>query len=361
MPLTGQGGHFWYQGRHGIGVDKYLDLRKIKGNLPSGMWAVLAEFDGPWHAWRMRSHHICENSYTCAISPAESEGLDRFYSWKVPAKERWSSSLSRAAYQHRVNQLKTRISRGEIEQMNLCRILSTPADTPPPAGAVHAVLNASHPAPYSGWFEFALPHGSPLWLVSASPELSFSVEGGILRFSPIKGTAPTASQLLEKDYVENRLVTQALIDRLAAAGYRAEVVSDCHVEEHPGLVQLVSTVEVKVGSKGQTEQIFSLLSLLHPPLSVAGVPYPEALDAISELEPVGRGPYCGSFGWFDTDSQQIHLGVVIRSFWWSQHRLNFGTGAGITSGSDAETEWKETELKAARLIDLLSSKAGSNE
>ena len=30
--------------------------------------------------------------------------------------------------------------------------------------------------------------------------------------------------------------------------------------------------------------------------------------------------------------------------------LRFGTGAGITWGSDAGREWDETELKAARLL-----------
>ena len=34
--------------------------------------------------------------------------------------------------------------------------------------------------------------------------------------------------------------------------------------------------------------------------------------------------------------------------------LRFGTGAGITWGSDPQGEWRETELKAARLVGLAS-------
>ena len=37
--------------------------------------------------------------------------------------------------------------------------------------------------------------------------------------------------------------------------------------------------------------------------------------------------------------------------------LRFGTGAGITWGSDAEGEWRETELKAARLVALATGGA----
>ena len=34
--------------------------------------------------------------------------------------------------------------------------------------------------------------------------------------------------------------------------------------------------------------------------------------------------------------------------------LRFGTGAGITWGSDPEGEWRETELKASRLLAVAS-------
>jgi para-aminobenzoate synthetase component 1 len=53
--------------------------------------------------------------------------------------------------------------------------------------------------------------------------------------------------------------------------------------------------------------------------------------------------------------------VGIRTFWAErdaegQRWLRFGTGAGITWASDAEAEWEETQLKAARLIGLASGR-----
>jgi para-aminobenzoate synthetase component 1 len=45
------------------------------------------------------------------------------------------------------------------------------------------------------------------------------------------------------------------------------------------------------------------------------------------------------------------LSVGIRLFWKDRRPIiNFGTGAGITWGSDPTAEWNETELKANRLI-----------
>ena len=56
-------------------------------------------------------------------------------------------------------------------------------------------------------------------------------------------------------------------------------------------------------------------------------------------------------------ARSAELAVGIRTFWWKPDdggTLRFGTGAGITWGSDPEAEWEETELKARRLISLAS-------
>ncbi len=48
----------------------------------------------------------------------------------------------------------------------------------------------------------------------------------------------------------------------------------------------------------------------------------------------------------------------IRTFWIDRTGpaplLRFGTGAGITWGSDPDREWDETELKASRLLAVAS-------
>ncbi len=72
-----------------------------------------------------------------------------------------------------------------------------------------------------------------------------------------------------------------------------------------------------------------------------------------------RGPYCGAVGWVDADRRQGELAVGIRTFWTADEGrrvIRFGTGAGITWGSDPQGEWEETELKAARLVRLASGR-----
>jgi para-aminobenzoate synthetase component 1 len=60
----------------------------------------------------------------------------------------------------------------------------------------------------------------------------------------------------------------------------------------------------------------------------------------------------------DADRRRARLAVGIRTFFTDSSRgrpeLRFGTGAGITWASDPDAEWAETELKAARLVQLAS-------
>ena len=141
-----------------------------------------------------------------------------------------------------------------------------------------------------------------------------------------------------------------------------EVTTLLGEEHHPGLVHLVSTVQGVLDDEvAHAPDLWArLLDATYPPGSVSGAPKSSALEIIAALETVPRGPYCGAVGWIEvgTDgSVRAELAVGIRTFWWADDVLRFGTGAGITWGSDPEREWAETELKAARLVGLASGVA----
>jgi para-aminobenzoate synthetase component 1 len=76
------------------------------------------------------------------------------------------------------------------------------------------------------------------------------------------------------------------------------------------------------------------------------------------LEAGPRQVYCGAVGWVDAESRTGCLAVAIRTFW-ADHAggIRFGTGAGITWGSDPAGEWAETDLKAARLLGIAAREA----
>jgi para-aminobenzoate synthetase component 1 len=130
-----------------------------------------------------------------------------------------------------------------------------------------------------------------------------------------------------------------------------EVPALCAVEQHPGLVHLVSTV---TGCLRAAVGWPEVIAATFPPGSVTGAPKLAALDHIAALETSPRGVYCGAVGWVDAEARQGELNVAIRTFWIEDGLLHFGTGGGITWDSTPEGEWAETELKARRLLSVAS-------
>jgi para-aminobenzoate synthetase component 1 len=321
-----------------------LDVTSDPAALDStGFWAVVADFEGRLTCARFRD--VRQEPV-----PAPVPGR-----WQGPKPGDWTSSLDRAAYTAGVRRIREHIAAGEVYQANLCRVLTAPVAPDADVDALTALLARGNPAPYAGTIR--LP-GHGVEIATASPELFVRRDGLSVESGPIKGTGRTEADLLEKDYAENVMIVDLVrndIGRVCATG-SVTVPDLCAVEKHPGLVHLVSTVrgELRAGA-GWPE----LLTAAFPPGSVTGAPKSSALRIIDALETAPRGPYCGGIGWVDADRGRGELAVGIRTFWIDRALdgtalLRFGTGAGITWGSDPEAEWRETELKAARLLGVAS-------
>ncbi|GAA3166673.1 chorismate-binding protein [Planomonospora alba] len=314
-------------------LDVTTDLSALDGE---GWWAVVVDYEG---------------KVTCArfgdVRPAPPPVPRR--PWRGPHPSQWRSSLDRAAYEDGVRRIRSRIERGEVYQANLCRVLTAPLPAGQDPAALALKLAEGNPAPYAA--VVSLPERA---VVSASPELYLSRDGDVIESRPIKGTGATAADLLEKDHAENVMIVDLVrndLGRVAAVG-SVTVPALCEVEQHPGLVHLVSTVRARLAPESGWPELFAAT---FPPGSVTGAPKSSALRIIEELEPEPRGPYCGAVGWVDADRHRASLAVGIRTFWLSSGAIRFGTGAGITWGSDPRREWHETELKASRLIALAST------
>ncbi|MGC4981833.1 chorismate-binding protein [Streptomyces sp. DT193] len=306
----------------------------------SGFWAVSADFEG---------RLTCARFSDVREEPVPAPVPGR---WHGPAAGDWTSSLDRAAYTAGVRRIRDHIAAGEVYQANLCRVLSAPVPADADVDALTALLARGNPAPYAGTIR--LPdHG--VEIATASPELFVRRAGRSVESGPIKGTGRTEADLLDKDYAENVMIVDLVrndIGQVCATG-SVSVPDLCVVEKHPGLVHLVSTVS---GELREDVGWPGLLSAAFPPGSVTGAPKSSALRIIDTLETVPRGPYCGGVGWVDADRGTGELAVGIRTFWIDRADgvLRFGTGAGITWGSDPEGEWRETELKASRLLAVAS-------
>ncbi|WP_265521346.1 chorismate-binding protein [Oerskovia flava] len=348
-----------FAGRAGHGVVECVDLWEQPERLTQGgPWFVVVDFEGRSQGGRARAWRFAEESGDLpddADAPAAP--------WRGPAVGSWASSLDRAQYEAAVARVRREVRDGEVYQANICRVLSAPLPahdgTEPDARALAEILARGNPAPYAGAIHVPASTGvDPVWVVTASPELYLRLDAGRLSSGPIKGTARSAAGLTDKDRAENVMITDLVrndLQRVCLPG-TVEVTDLLAVEEHPGLVHLVSrvtgAVEPALMASGRLWE--AVLAATHPPASVSGAPKSSALRIIGELESAPRGPYCGAVGWVDPGAGTAELAVGIRTFWWDDGVLRFGTGAGITWGSDPAGEWAETELKAHRLVGLAS-------
>ncbi|MFL6181805.1 MAG: chorismate-binding protein [Actinomycetes bacterium] len=308
-----------------------------------GWWAVVLTYEG----------HLTAARFNRVERREEMHGVERG-TWTPIARDDWTSSMSRTQYLQAVEAVRDAIAAGTVYQTNVCRVLSTPRKGRDLRG-LGVELDAQHHA----------PHGGVVWLpeegveiASASPELFLRRDGETLSSSPIKGTGRSADDLLDKDTAENVMIVDLVrndIGQVAATG-SVSVPSLLRREEHPGLVHLVSTVEGQLRADVGWPEIFDAT---FPPGSVTGAPKSTACQLIDQLELSPRGPYCGAIGWIDADAGRAELAVGIRTFWTdaATDTIRFGTGAGITWGSDAAREWDETELKAERLLDVAAHSA----
>jgi para-aminobenzoate synthetase/4-amino-4-deoxychorismate lyase len=154
-----------------------------------------------------------------------------------------------------------------------------------------------------------------------------------------------------KDRAENVMIADLLrndLGRVAATGSVA-VASPFQVERFRTVWQLTSTVEARlVPGAG----LVALLGATFPCGSVTGAPKASAMRLIAAEEAAPRGAYCGAVGAVAPGGDAC-FSVAIRTceVELASGAASYGTGGGITWGSDADAEWDEALAKAA-VLDL---------
>ncbi|HEV7534819.1 MAG TPA: anthranilate synthase component I family protein, partial [Acidimicrobiia bacterium] len=262
----------------------------------------------------------------------------------APGLAPFTSRLTRREFEAGVRAIVDLVHAGECYQVNLTRRLTSEGAADPLA--LFGALVRQHPAPHAALLRFG-----EVAVVSASPERFLRRRGDAVETRPIKGTAGRRTVLVRsgKDRAENVMITDLArndLGRVCRPGSVA-VPALCAPESHPGLWHLVSTVTGRLRPGVGTG---ALVRATFPPASVTGAPKPRVLQAIEDLEPVTRGVYCGAVGWIDCGRAALELNVAIRTFQVVGGRTHLGVGGGITVDSDPAAEWRETELKAARLL-----------
>lgn len=315
---------FWMGGR--LATD-LIEISNDPACLDDGdFWAISTTFEGAFVAAKFAT--IVDADFPYAT-------------WQ-PVTTEWNSQPAQEGYIRYVEKIRELIAQGWVYQVNACRILTAIKSNVNLRGLFRNILD-KNPAPYASYLE--IPN---LNIASASPELFLERVGSRVKTSPIKGTQVLGSiDFGLKDRSENIMIVDLMRNDLGmiCQSGSVEVTQLLYSQDHPGLQHLVSDVEGNLIAGTSWREIINSIA---PPGSVSGAPKSSALSVIAEHEKP-RGPYCGILGWVEGD--QALLSVAIRIFW-QEESIHFGTGAGITYSSHSQSEWEETELKAARLMKI---------
>ena len=187
-------------------------------------------------------------------------------------------------------------------------------------------------------------------LVCNSPELLLRVRNGRVLSVPIKGTAPIgeSSELLlrsPKERAELTMIVDLVRSDLGRVALPGSIVAGPRRVGRVGHVwHAMRRVEAELAPGFDAVDAFAAL---FPPGSVTGAPRVRAMEIIRVLEPVPRGVYCGSIGWFAPGEADAN--VAIRTVSLRGDEAHVQAGSGIVLGSDPERELAEARLKVQRL------------
>lgn len=268
-------------------------------------------------------------------------------------KEGITSNFARNDFLGAVSRIKEYITNGDIIQAVVSQRFSTALDVSPLD--IYRALRVINPSPYM----FFLRLGN-LTLAGSSPEILVRVDGKDVNVKPIAGTRRRGRDEEEDRALEKELLLDPkeraehimLVDlgrndlgRVSEPG-TIEVDSLMAVERYSHVMHIVSNIK---GRLNDGLDSFEALKACFPAGTLTGAPKIRAMEIIEELEPVKRGVYGGSVGYFGY-SGNMDMCITIRTLVIKDGRVYIQAGAGIVADSAPEKEFEETESKAGAML-----------
>ena len=272
----------------------------------------------------------------------------------------WEWLTSRDHFGESVRVIQKLISEGDIFQANLtasCRTILANSITPID---LFEKLRYKLPAPFAGLI-IGDRNAAGEAIISASPDRFIKVTScGNIETRPIKGTRPrhrspaqdakNAADLIcsTKDRAENIMIVDLLrndLGRVCKPG-SINVPQIVGLESYSEVHHLTSVIE---GSLPSENTWVDLLKACWPGGSISGTPKLRACKRLDELEPIARGPYCGSILRRDWDGS-LDSNIIIRSLMLDKKTLRAHAGCGIVADSDPIEEIKELEWKLLPIL-----------
>ncbi len=261
-------------------------------------------------------------------------------------------SMSKYEFMAGVEKVKDHITAGDVYQLVLSIKQSGETDLHP--FAVYRALRLLNPSPYMYYLDF-----DDLQVVGSSPEALARLKGASAELRPIAGTRPRGDDDRHDKLLERQLLADSkeaaehvmLVDLARNDLGRTAVAGSVKVEPYRIVERYSHVMHMVSGVTGELRPDLDALDLFaatFPAGTVSGAPKLRAIEIIDELEPVNRGLYSGSVGYFGHGGS-MDQAITIRTIVFGEGRYSYQAGAGIVADSDPEREHDEVLSKGAAM------------
>lgn len=192
-----------------------------------------------------------------------------------------------------------------------------------------------------------------MW-IGATPETLLKMDKNAFSTTSLAGTLPVIEGETpfwsRKEIEEQQVVTDYILDIMSKKLTQVKVTSASTVSAGK-LWHLKSSI---TGLLKKEIGLDEVITALHPTPAVCGIPKESSKEFIIKNEGYDREFYTGFLGELNfDDATKTHLFVNLRCMKLFDKKAVIFIGGGITSRSNAQREWKETQHKSKTMLNLL--------
>jgi len=266
-------------------------------------------------------------------------------------------SLSREEYMAGVKRTQEYIAAGDVYQLVLASRFSGRHSLDP--FEAYRALRLINPSPYMYFCKLG-----EVTVVGSSPEALVKVNaGGEAQLRPIAGTRPRADDPAADTQNEHDLLADVkenaehvmLVDLARNDLGRVAQAGSVHVDPYRVIERYSHVMHIVSGVKGKLaagRDAFDLFAATFPAGTLVGAPKVRAMEIIDELEPVRRGLYGGTVGYFGARGD-MDQAITIRTLVFRGDEYSYQAGAGVVADSVPLTEYEEVLAKSGAMARAL--------
>ncbi len=204
---------------------------------------------------------------------------------------------------------------------------------------------------YDHSFNYVLNHPNYGMWMGASPEvLITNSNNNSYKTIALAGSKKWGNNIVwgNKEIEEQQYVKVYIENILNNHSKNVQCTNDLETIKAGNIAHLKSTFHFSLNSS-----VFNLIQDLHPTPAVCGIPMKITKDLIQKHEIHNRELYTGYIG--EQNHTSTSLYVNLRCMKITSNKFSIYVGGGITSKSDPQEEWEETEIKAQTMLSLIEN------